>query len=67
MDKLRVVRIGGIQAPIGTPITYQGSEVGEVIRPMDDEGYSECAINSDIVNQLIRGNAVSFSLEVIHK
>lgn len=67
MDKLRVVNIGGIQAPAGTPITYQGQEVGKVIRPMDDEGYSECAINSDIVNQYIRGNAVSFSLEVIHK
>lgn len=39
MDKLRVVNIGGIQAPTGTPITYQGSEVGKVIRPMD-EGYS---------------------------
>lgn len=66
MDKLRVVNIGGIQAPTGTPITYQGSEVGKVIRLMD-EGYSECAINSDIVNQLIRNDAVSFSLEVIHK
>ena len=67
MDKLRVINIGGIQAPIGTPITYQGQEVGKVIRPTDEEGYSECAINSDIVRQLIRGNAVSFSLEVIHK
>ena len=66
MDKLRVVNIGGIQAPTGTPITYQGSEIGKVIRSMD-EGYSECAINSDIVNQLIRNDAVSFSLEVIHK
>lgn len=66
MDKLRVVNIGGIQAPTGTPITYQGSEVGKVIRPMD-EGYSECAINSDIVNQLIRNDAVSFSLEVIYR
>lgn len=66
MDKLRVVNIGGIQAPIGTPITYQGQEVGKVVRPMD-EGYSECAINSDIVNQLIRNDTVSFSLEVIHK
>jgi hypothetical protein len=66
MDRLRVINIGGIQAPIGTPITCQGQEVGKVIRPMD-EGYSECAINSDIVNQLIRSDAVSFSLEVIHK
>lgn len=66
MDKLRIVNIGGIQAPIGTPITYQGSEVGKVIRPTD-EGYSECAINSDIVNQLIRSDDVLFSLEVIHK
>ena len=66
MDKLRVVNIGGIQAPTGTPITYQGSEIGKVIRRMD-EGYSECAINSDIVNQLIRNDAVSVSLEVIHQ
>ena len=66
MDKLRVVNIGGIQAPTGTPIIYQGSEIGKVIRHMD-EGYYECAINSDIVNQLIRNDAVSFSLEVIHK
>lgn len=66
MDKLRVVRIGGIQALTDTPIIYQGQEVGKVIRPTD-EGYSECTINSDIVNQLIRSDAVSFSLEVIHK
>ena len=66
MDRLRVVNIGGIQAPTGTPIPYQGSELGKVRRPTA-EGCSECAINSDIVNQLIRNDAVSFSLEVIHK
>jgi len=66
MDNLRIVRIGGMELPIGTPITYNGQEVGHVIRPME-EGFTECVINSDIVHQLIRGNAVSFSLEVIHK
>lgn len=66
MDNLRIARLGGIELPIGTPIVYQGQEVGKVIRPAE-EGFSECAINSDIVYQLFKSNAVSFSLEVIHK
>ena len=64
MDNLRICRIAGIEAPIGTPVTFQGNEIGHVIRSME-EGFCECAINSDIVHSWIRGNKASFSLEVI--
>lgn len=65
MDRLRTVKVSGICAPIGTPITFEGSEVGHIVS--SDLGSSECAISSDIINQLIRGDKVSFSLEVIRK
>ena len=55
MDNLRICRIAGIEAPIGTPVTFQGNEIGHVIRSME-EGFCECAINSDIVHSWIRGN-----------
>lgn len=66
MDKLRICRIAGFEAPIGTPITFRGKEVGHVIQSRE-EGFSECVINNDIVSSLIRGKDCSFSLEVRHK
>lgn len=66
MDQLRCIRLDGIQAPPGTPIVFEGSEVGHVVKN-NELGYAECAINSDIVNQLLRANKASFSLEVVKK
>ena len=63
MDRLRLC---GIQAPPGTPIVFEGSEIGHVVKN-NELGYAECDINSDIVNQLLRANKASFSLEVVKK
>lgn len=65
-DKLRICRVAGFEVPIGTPVTFQGSEIGHVIASKE-EGFCEMAINSDIVNSWIRGNKCSFSLEVVRK
>ena len=64
MDTLRTVRINGIVLDTGTPITYEGADVGKVIG--NDIAGSKCVINSDIVYQLLKDNRrVSYSLEVI--
>ena len=65
-DNLRICRVAGFEAPFGTPVTFQGNEIGHVIRSME-EGFCEIAINSDIVYQWIRGKECSFSLEVVRK
>ena len=54
-----------INGLVGKPITYEGADVGHVVKV--DGNIITGAIDSDIVNQLIRGNKVSFSLEVTHK
>ena len=65
-DNLHICRVAGFEAPAGTPVTFQGNEIGHVIRSME-EGFCEIAINSDIVHQWIRGKECSFSLEVVRK
>ena len=65
-DNLRICRVAGFEAPVGTPVTFQGNEIGHVIRSME-EGFCEIAINSDIVHQWIRGKECSISLEVVRK
>lgn len=65
-DNLRICRVAGFEAPAGTPVTFQGNEIGHVIRSME-EGFCEIAINSDIVHQWIRGKECNFSLEVVRK
>lgn len=64
MDKLRIVGLKNIKLPIGTPVDFDGQEVGHVIRN-DREGICEIAINSDIASQIIRSGKVSYSLEVV--
>ena len=59
VDNLRICRIAGFEAPVGTPVTFQGNEIGHVIRSVE-EGFCEIAINSDIVHQWIRGKECSF-------
>ena len=56
-DNLRICRVAGFEAPVGTPVTFQGNEIGHVIRSME-EGFCEIAINSDIVHQLEVKNVV---------
>lgn len=65
-DNLRICRVAGFEAPIGTPVMFQGNEIGHVIQSRE-EGFCVIAINSDIVHSWIRGNKCSFSLEVVHK
>lgn len=65
-DNLRICRIAGFEAPVGTPVTFQGNEIGHVIRSVE-EGFCEIAINNDIVYQWIRGKECSFSMEVVRK
>lgn len=64
MDGIRVCRIAGFEVPIGTPVTFEGSEIGHVIASKE-EGYCSIAINSDIINSWIKNNKCSFSLEVV--
>ncbi|MCM1269402.1 MAG: hypothetical protein NC247_02085 [Ruminococcus flavefaciens] len=66
MDNLRICEVKGFNAPPDTIVTFQGNEVGRVIRS-DREGICQIAINSDIIHQWIRSNEYSFSLEVVHK
>lgn len=64
MDKLRIIKLNDIQLPIGTPVDFDGKEVGHVVRS-DREGICEIAINSDIASQIIRSGKISYSLEVV--
>ena len=65
MDKLRTCRIKDLNAPIGTPIRFNGRKIGQVIRN-GYGGYCEIAINDEEAYSLLRcgGNGCSFSLEV---
>lgn len=64
MDKLRIVRLENIKLPIGTPVDFEGQEIGRVIRS-DREDICEIAINSDVVLQAFRSGKISYSLEVV--
>jgi hypothetical protein len=64
MDKLRTCRIENIDAPIGTPIRFNGKTIGRVIRNKD-KGYCEIAINNEEAYSLLRGYNYSFGVEVI--
>lgn len=64
MDKLRIVRLENIKLPIGTPVDFDGQEIGRVIRS-DKEGICEIAINSDVALQAFRSGKISYSLEVV--
>lgn len=64
MDKLRIVELKDIKLPIGTPVDFDGKEVGHVVRS-DREGICEIEINSDIASQIILSGKISYSLEVI--
>lgn len=50
---------------VGKPVTFEGREVGHVIETIPP--IIMCSINSDIVNQLIDGDKVSYSLEVVRR
>lgn len=63
---MRICEVKDFDAPVGTIVTFQGNEVGRVIRS-DKEGVCRIAMDSDIVSQWIRSNNYSISLEVIHK
>lgn len=65
-DKLRIVRIANMKAPIGTSITFQGNRIGHVIGTTE-EGICECAINSDLVKSWIDSDKYECSIEVIRK
>ena len=64
MDKLRIVRLENIKLPIGTPVDFEGQEIGRVIRS-DREDVCEIAINSDVASQAFRSGKISYSLEVV--
>lgn len=64
MDKLRIVRLENIKPPIGTPVDFEGQEIGRVIRS-DREDICEIAINSDVASQAFRSGKISYSLEVV--
>lgn len=64
VDKLRIVRLENIKLPIGTPVDFEGQEIGRVIRS-DREDICEIAINSDIALQAFRSGKISYSLEVV--
>ena len=63
MDKLRIVRLENIKLPIGTPVDFEGQEIGRVIR--SEEDICEIAINSDVALQAFRSGKISYSLEVV--
>lgn len=63
VDKLRIVRLENIKLPIGTPVDFEGQEIG-VIRS-DREDICEIAINSDVALQAFRSGKISYSLEVV--
>lgn len=64
MDKLRIVGLKNIKLPIGTPVDFEGQEIGRVIRS-DREDICEIAINSDVASQAFRSGKISYSLEVV--
>lgn len=64
MDKLRKFKFAG-EVPVGTPVTFQGNVIGEVVNSKN--GISECGINNDIIYSMIREEQASFSLEVRRK
>lgn len=66
VDKLRIVRLENIKLPIGTPVDFEGQEIGRVIRSdRDREDICEIAINSDVALQAFRSGKISYSLEVV--
>ena len=64
-DNLRICKVFGYNAPVGSKVTFDGEYIGHVIGNKD--GCCEIAINSDIVNSWIRADRCSFSLEVVRK
>lgn len=64
MDKLRIVKLNNVNLPAGTPVDFNGQEVGHVVRN-SEEGICEIAINSDIASQIIQSGKMSYSLEVV--
>ena len=66
LDKLSICRVAGFEAPIGTPVTFQGNEIGHVVMSRE-EGYCAVAINSDMVHTLLRSGNAKISLEVSRK
>lgn len=64
MDKLRIVKLNNVNLPAGTPVDFNGQEVGHVVRN-SEEGTCEIAINSDIASQIIQSSKMSYSLEVV--
>ena len=63
IDNLRIARIKGFDAPIGTSVTFQGQKVGQVIQKTE-EGICRCAINSDVVKSWIDSDKAICSIEV---
>lgn len=63
---MRICEVKNFDVPVGTIVTFQGNEVGRVIRS-DKEGVCQIAMDSDIVSQWLRSNEYKISLEVIHK
>lgn len=52
LDALRTFKISKLKAPIGTPIRFNGENIGRVIRNEDDG--CEIAINSNAAYSLMR-------------
>lgn len=63
---MRICEVKNFDVPVGTIVTFQGNEVGRVIRS-DKRGVCQIAMDSDIVSQWLRSNEYKISLEVIHK
>lgn len=63
---MRICEVKNFDVPVGTIVTFQGNEVGRVIRS-DKKGVCQIAMDSDIVNQWLRSNEYEISLEVIYK
>ena len=63
--RLRIVNVDGFNAPVGTPVTYKGINVGSVVNNYN--WYCECAIDNDTVHRLMQSDGCSLSLEVTIK
>lgn len=63
---MRICEVKNFDVPVGTIVTFQGNEVGRVIRS-DKKGVCQIAMDSDIVSQWLRSNEYEISLEVIYK
>lgn len=63
---MRICEVKNLDVPVGTIVTFQGNEVGRIIRS-DKKGVCQIAMDSDIVSQWLRSNEYEISLEVIHK